>query len=112
MPPSSSAAVGDFCTVTCWMISEANMSNSTSRPPLPEAVARSLIETWVYSEGRPRTLTLVPNPLLRSMVTPGTRCRASARFCSGKSATSVATIESEKPTVARLMSTACSRLRL
>ena len=30
------------------------------------------------------------------MVTPGIRCKASARFCSGKSAISVATIESEK----------------
>ena len=55
------------------------------------------METWVYSEGRPRTLTLLPMPLLRSMVTPGMRCSASARFCSGKSATSVATMESEKP---------------
>ena len=111
MPPSSSAARGDFWTVTCWMISEAKMSNSTSRPPLPEAVARPLMLTKVNSLGRPRTLTRWPRPLLRSIVTPGMRCSASARFCSGKLATSVATMESEKPTVLRLMSTASSRLR-
>ena len=111
MPPSSSEARGDFCTVTCWTTSEAKMSNSTSRPPLPEAVARLLMVTKVNSLGRPRTLTRPPRPLLRSMVTPGMRCRASARFCSGKLATSVATIESEKPMASRFMSTAFSTLR-
>ncbi len=83
----------------------------TSRPPLPDAVARLLIETRVNSLGRPRTMTRCPRPLLRSMVTPGIRCSASARFCSGKLATSVATMESEKPTFLRFRSTACSRLR-
>ena len=110
MPPSSSEATGDLWTVTVWISSEAKMSNSTSRPPLPDAVASLLIDTKVYSDGKPRTLTRVPSPRSRSMVTPGRRCNASDRFCSGKSEMSVATMLSEKPIVLRLMSIASSRL--
>ena len=34
---------------------------------------------------RPRTLTNCPSPTSRSMATPGTRCRASARLAAGSS---------------------------
>jgi hypothetical protein len=47
-----------------------------------------LMRTRVKSAFRPRTVIWWPSPPTRSMVTPGRRWMASARFWSGKAAMS------------------------
>ena len=93
--------------------SEANIEKSNERlrlPPFAAWASRPLMRVRVKSDPRPRTEMVVPWPLTRSMVTPGRRWMASARFWSGKSAMSSARMASTAPASLRLMLRACCRL--
>ena len=91
--------------------SEAKMlkSNERSRlvppaasvPPLALIASMPLMRTRVNCGPRPRTVICRPSPASRAIDTPGTRWMDSARFRSGKSAMSSATIASTTPVAAR-----------
>ena len=66
--------------------------------------------TCVKFGPKPRNEICRPSPPSRVMAMPGTRCSESARFRSGKSAISSATIESCAPTAFRFKSFAFNKL--
>ena len=66
------------------------------KPPVDSA-SMPLMRVVVNVGPRPRTVTCRPSPPARVIATPGMRCNASARFRSGKSAMSSATITSTAP---------------
>ncbi|MND85671.1 hypothetical protein D3C80_776060 [compost metagenome] len=81
--PSSISADWVLRTLMLLNSSDANIEKSKLRLRLPPEAAwasRPLMRVRVKSPPRPRTEMVVPWPLTRSMVTPGRRWMASARF--------------------------------
>ena len=109
MPPSIRSGVED-------LVRRAPASRSTDRArkrnwrplwvelrmfSLKATGAPFSVTDW-NSGPRPRTLTNCPSPTSRSMATPGTRCRASARLAAGRSPIRSDATTSDMTSAARL----------
>ena len=102
--PSSTSADAVLRTMISLKSSEAKILKSKPRErdgpswfPHDANASMPLMRTRVNSGFKPRTLMVRPSPPSRSMATPGTRCKDSAKLLSGNLPMSSALMTSTTP---------------
>ena len=111
IPPDAMLALPVLKTETERTLSDARSAKSNARelgvPPPPGIDAAGMVlpfkVTMLKPGPRPRTVILLPSPLLLSIETPVILCNDSAKFVSGNLPISSADIASTTPRESRLM---------
>ena len=96
IPPLGISERAVLYTSTPLTLSVAMSPKSNERPPVV-GIWRLLRVTKLNSGPKPRTVILLPSPLLRSIDTPVIRCKDSARLVSGNLPMSSEVIASTTP---------------